>query len=446
MATSNKVFAAVTLCAGYFLAWQSAFGCSCAPPPPACQAVGQTQFVFLGTVTAVDTPSAGFKTARMHIDHAFKGSLKETVELFDDGMCDGPMLEAGHQYLMYTFGDPVSPMPARGCNRSRRVEDAAEDLEFLKLYAAGRAATYVGGRVIGLPDAQSDDDDLPLKGAMMTLSGKSGKATASTDALGLYRFSNVKPGVYELQAELPGYRVQGPAVQVSLRSNGCIEEDFLMKVDRRVEGVVRDENGEPVVEALVEMVSTNSRLNRREQPVLLSVSDELGRYVVDGIPAGEYYLGINIESTPTKEHPYAPTYYPSGRDTSQATKLTIPVAASVQNIDLRVAGKLPLITIHGRILKADDIPPGVADQAQVRIKESGVYGQIETEPIHIDTDGRFSFELCEGVSYSAFAFIGHVPSATYSAPVEFVPTQKNDQLELVLDKSAAEFRELTSNK
>ena len=38
----------------------------------------------------------------MSIDRAYKGTLNKTVELFDDGMCDGPDLEIGRQYLMYT--------------------------------------------------------------------------------------------------------------------------------------------------------------------------------------------------------------------------------------------------------------------------------------------------------------------------------------------------------
>src|ERR1700680_2051978 len=83
-----------------------ALGCSCAAPPPPCQAVGQSQLVFLGTVTEIGAQPDSFKTARMNVDRAFKGDLKKTIELFDDGMCDGPDLQIGKQYLMYTSGSP----------------------------------------------------------------------------------------------------------------------------------------------------------------------------------------------------------------------------------------------------------------------------------------------------------------------------------------------------
>src|ERR1700683_2406214 len=129
--TFASVFLAISILSS------QAFGCSCAPPPPPCQAISQSQLVFLGTVTEMTTQSGSFKTIRMSVDRAFKGDLKKLIDLFDDGMCDGPVLQIGKQYLMYTSGDPNGPVPARGCTRSRRLEDAEEDLNFLQLLSGG---------------------------------------------------------------------------------------------------------------------------------------------------------------------------------------------------------------------------------------------------------------------------------------------------------------------
>lgn len=110
------------------------FGCSCLPPRPPCEAFAMSPLIFLGTVTEVNSQT---RKSRMNIDHVFKGHLRQSEELFDDGMCDGPQLEVGKQYLMYTTRFPGGAIAVRGCTRSRPVDDAEEDLEFLKQYTSG---------------------------------------------------------------------------------------------------------------------------------------------------------------------------------------------------------------------------------------------------------------------------------------------------------------------
>lgn len=214
-----------------------------------------------------------------------------------------------------------------------------------------------------------------------------------------------------------------------------------MKRDRRVQGIIRDDQGAAQPGVLLEMISTGRRL-RWQYPVLLAESDWNGRYMIDGIPPGEYYLGVNIMHSPTRENPYPPTYYPDTTEVSQAIPIPVLSGASIQEFDLRVPGKLPLLVLEGRAVTVDGKPPREQDRPQVRIKDPGLSGQIERRPIEIDAEGRFRIKLCEGIRYSAFAFIGGSSFGTYSAPVEFIPTTENNRLELVLDKTSEEFHKL----
>jgi len=424
-----------------------ALACSCAVPPPPCEAIGRSQLVFLGTVTEINTqPGSSFKTARMTVDRLFKGTRKTAVDLFDDGMCDAPDLQVGKQFLMYTSSFSNGAVPARGCTRSRSIENADEDLNFLRQYTTGKVSTHIDGTVLFRPDEPEDSSlgdagRTPLKDVQVTLSSNGKEFRAKTTSVGKYSFSGLAPGEYTIDPELSGYHLDWAPDSIVLVANGCAEADMLMKVDRRVVGSVLDDSGAPIGGALVEMVFTDDKLKRSLQPVLLDISDQDGHYEINGIPPGNYYLGVNINSTPTKEHPYPTTYYPNTPDRNLAMRIGV-VGASVQEYDLRVPRRLSLVTVHGKIQTAEGKSPLPQDHPQVRIKEPGLYGQIENETIRIDADGQFQFDLCEGIEYSAFAFSGPIRSAIYSAPVEFTPTKENDRLVLILDKTFEEFRKL----
>jgi len=428
----------------------AASGCSCAAPGPPCEEVGRSELVFLGTVTKMTEQAGGhFKTVRMKVDHAFKGNLKKTIELVDDPLCPGPILKIGRQYLMYTSGSPDDIVPYRACTRSRRVADAREDLAFLKQYSAGKVTTRIYGTVRFRPDDGEDTTEgrTPLKGVSLTLSSGEKKVHATTDSGGAYSLSNLPPGEYVVDAELSGYylnRFGWGMDDVRLHANGCAVADLLMKVDTKVEGTVLDNDGAPVGDALVEMVSTEEKLDRGTQFGPRTVTNWRGHYAIEGLRPGEYLLGVNIRSIPTKEYPYPRTYYPSGADPRQAVPVTIVVGASGQRFDLHVPRTLPLVTVRGRIQKSDGKPPLPQDHPWVTIAEPGIGRTIWLDPIQIDAEGRFRIEVCEGIPYSAFAYIVSMnpKSLSISAPVEFTPTQEHDQLVLVLDKTPEQFERL----
>lgn len=174
-----------------------------------------------------------------------------------------------------------------------------------------------------------------------------------------------------------------------------------MSIDRRVQGVIRTKTGDPVPGVMVELVSMHE--NRFERSALLDISDEDGQYVIDSIPPGNYHLGINIDRTPTREQPYEPIYHSNTPD-GKALMIAFGTQPEVKSYDLMLPRRLLLIKMQGKIVDASGSPP--RQRINIRIKGPGLFQQIEQETIVVDESGRFEFELCEGIRYSAFAFAG----------------------------------------
>ena len=77
-------------------------------------------------------------------------------------------------------------------------------LLFLAVATPGFAQTQLGS-VTGVV---KDEQGGTLPGATITLTGSRGSRTATTDAKGEYRFPAVEPGVYEVRAEMSGFRTK----------------------------------------------------------------------------------------------------------------------------------------------------------------------------------------------------------------------------------------------
>src|SRR5512137_853666 len=67
------------------------------------------------------------------------------------------------------------------------------------------AAQSLTGTVTGVV---KDEQGGVLPGVTVTLTGKTGSRTATTDAEGAYRFAGLDPGTYSVAAELSGFRAK----------------------------------------------------------------------------------------------------------------------------------------------------------------------------------------------------------------------------------------------
>jgi hypothetical protein len=203
------------------------------------------------------------------------------------------------------------------------------------------------------------DDGRPAAGVEVSIrriseSRGSERATTS-DEEGSFRFTNLAPAVYVIQAEVPGYIVDGASLGSNVYRAG---EQATIRLTKGgvITGRVTGETGEPVVRLAVtairlrgvEAQSTGSSTSGSPAGMLdqgtkeLGFTDDRGVYRIYGLPPGVYIVGIGDTVAGAIDSPElgrdAPTYYPSApRDTAE--EITLRGAEEVSGIDIRHRGE-----------------------------------------------------------------------------------------------------------
>jgi len=116
--------------------------------------------------------------------------------------------------------------------------------------AGGAFAQLTGGTVNGVV---KDQQGLPLPGVTVVAQGVDGATQTVTDATGHYRFIDLAPGPYTLNAELSSFTMT--PFKVSVLVGRTIDADLSMAVAGRSEAITV--KGEPIVDPTVTGTATN---------------------------------------------------------------------------------------------------------------------------------------------------------------------------------------------
>jgi hypothetical protein len=231
------------------------------------------------------------------------------------------------------------------------------------------------------------DTGEPLKKALLTAfastprgNGPMNPVTASTDAEGKFRLTNIEPGQYRLVAERSGYvrmehgarKPNQPGTPLTLKSGDELKNVELKLVRHAVvTGRITDEDGDPVQGAQVQLMRyTFVRGRRQLMPVSGGSSNDLGEYRLFGIAPGKYYLSVSHRAggpfgammmrgggrggpggvmPPSADQNYAPMYFPGTFELDSATLLEIPVGSDMRGVDMRLL-RTRTYRVSGRVV------------------------------------------------------------------------------------------------
>ncbi|HZU26634.1 MAG TPA: carboxypeptidase regulatory-like domain-containing protein [Bryobacteraceae bacterium] len=418
---------------------RTALACECGPLPPPCEAYGKSDIVFIGAITeALETGRWGVTRARMSIDHAYKGLSGKEVILFDDGMCGGPVLQVGQQYLMYTYRFPDGDIAASGCRRSRNVKDAKEDLEYLNSLKEAAQTGTIYGQVI---NRMGDGNEKPLADAVVHLNGNAVNERTTTNGEGRYSFKGLSPGPYQLTVEYPGLRAisfsddQVPDANVAAR--GCAVVDLMMQPVWRaaIAGRIMRANGHPAAAGVdVELmggVAGHDGSGDWFRTADVMQTDEHGMYVFTGLPPGKYKIGVNSVRFPTEKNPWPAVYWPGARTEEDGAIIEVGDGPMKQAYNITLPPEPRSAKIEGVVRAADGKPVPNIDVI-IQADNFTTAGDSEDMP-RTDEEGKFSFTAIEGFNYRLSA-IPFGPAPVPSPEVTFTFANGNGPVTLILER------------
>jgi hypothetical protein len=254
----------------------------------------------------------------------------------------------------------------------------------------------------------------PLRRATVRVYGEGieGGRTATTDETGKYEIKDLPASRVQLSASKGGYatvnygqrRPLQPGRMLDLSDGQTLELDFNLPRGGVITGRIIDEFGEPAVGVRVSAARWFYMNGKRQlMPARAAGTDDLGRFRIFGLPAGDYYVmasagspdGFSMEAP--GEVGNATTYYPGTASTAEAQRVRVVAGAenSAANFTLVSARTAK---VSGLVLDSGGRPVGSGWLMMVQTSGPGMFTMAPGGQIH--PDGTFSVA---GVSPGEYA-------------------------------------------
>jgi hypothetical protein len=218
----------------------------------------------------------------------------------------------------------------------------------------------LAGRVI----TSTGQDVRAVRHARVTLSGGSLRVprVTDTDTEGGYRFEHLPAGTYHVSVQKPGFvkvdDAAPDAVLTMLRAGA-------------IEGIVADATGDPVANVAVSALW--QRPSGAPKVAAQTRTDDLGRYRLYGLDAGEYVIQaatdraflINMSLTPGQKMPDTTTaFYPFATSIENAKAVHVNLGREASGVDVTLTPNPPIADPTGR-------PPRPAEEQKGTARISG---------------------------------------------------------------------------
>jgi hypothetical protein len=313
----------------WFTVSPAAYSCSCIGYERPCEKlVADAAFVgrVIETVPVKHLAERGAYTLgysmRFAVDESLKGGLGTEVKIetgSGGGDCGTPLVPGG-TFLIFASKAKDGQLWTGLCSGNQQLKNTAEDqilvTQLRNLINRGTVAIF--GQLDQSEPVWKDDDveegaPRPIAGMRVLARSSIWTATTITDKSGKYEFDAIPSGNYtvvpDISPKLDFDHEYEDRYQADLSPGGCANIVFRVMPVTRIKGRVTRPPG--VGSKLVEVEALPVGFaNLNQFSGKWDIADEDGNFDLWPLPPGDYYVGVNINSSPKADAPFPPTYYP----------------------------------------------------------------------------------------------------------------------------------------
>jgi hypothetical protein len=292
-------------------------------------------------------------TVRLTIEESFKGTKEKEIvlELNDCGY----RFRQGEKYLVYAQRRENGKLDVRvGQSRTKPLAEATEDLDYIRSLQRGEPQAQIVGRV-GQQTAdikripytsERSFFGLPLAGVKVFAKGGEQIFETFSDEKGFYKFIGLAAGEYEVWADYPSY-FKSEKISVKTKTEGCGIGYLKAWRIGSISGRITEADGAPVQDVRISLVSADATaeemFEERELDSVwnLAATDEKGEYNFQALPAGRYFIVINLtnfERTLGNERlqKIPRLFYPGVGEMEKASVISIEEGEQIKGKDFRL--------------------------------------------------------------------------------------------------------------
>jgi hypothetical protein len=418
----------------------AAAACSCVSGWPICQTYWDTPVVFSGTVTKVEEirvpagrPDAFYSKRRVliSVEESFRGDVSGVVPIATGaggGDC-GYHFEEGGSYLIYAYKNEEGQLSTGICSRTRPIEKAEEDLEFIRGLDKAKPVGTVFGNVLEYKPRRSDDNvrtqPLPLAGISVFLSNERTKYEAKTKEDGTFRFDDLPPGEFILKLLGPaGYWPQEIDQKFTVHPKGCVQTGHAFSLDSSISGRVIKADGTPASKISIHMIPVEQVNLNHQRDTYSASTDEEGRFSFRSMTPGAYYVGVRLLRITMSDFPYPRTFYPGTTKLEEAAVVTVIAGQPQTGLNFQLPPALKSRTIEGVVVMAHGKPAKNFSVHTMDI-EYAKGGLGDGHSVELGSDGKFKITRPDGIAYAVHAYINLPDGNQMHAPPVSVPSKGN---------------------